>query len=119
MAPRAGSGLLAPRLITTTGASPPRTVPSDRAGSTASGSAAKRALRPGDVLDGEGGATVYGLADDAAAAKRERLLPIGLSNGARILRPVPEDGLVRLDDVAVDASSALHRLWEQQQRLLP
>jgi predicted homoserine dehydrogenase-like protein len=81
-------------------------------------SAAKRALRPGDVLDGEGGATVYGLADGAAAAKRERLLPIGLSHGARLLRPVPEDGLVRLDDVTLDTGTPLFRLWEQQQELL-
>jgi predicted homoserine dehydrogenase-like protein len=70
------------------------------------------------VLDGEGGATVYGLADDAVAASRERLLPIGLSHGARIVRAVPEDGLVRLDDVALDTSAALYRLWEEQQRLL-
>jgi predicted homoserine dehydrogenase-like protein len=81
-------------------------------------SAAKRALRPGDVLDGEGGSTVYGLADDAVAAARERLLPIGLSNGARVVRAVPEDGLVHLDDVALDTSSALYRIWEEQQRLL-
>jgi predicted homoserine dehydrogenase-like protein len=80
--------------------------------------AAKRSLRPGDVLDGEGGATVYGLADDAAAAARECLLPMGLSHGARLVRPVAEDGLVRLDDVAVDTSTALYRLWEEQQRLL-
>ncbi|HEV2357411.1 MAG TPA: flagellar biosynthesis protein FlgA [bacterium] len=91
----------------------PRTVPC-----AAVASAAKRALRPGDMLDGEGGSTVYGLADDALAAARERLLPIGLSHGARVVRAVPEDGLVRLDDVELDTSSALYRLWEDQQRLL-
>ncbi len=81
-------------------------------------SAAKRPLAAGDVLDGEGGATVYGLIEDASAARRERLLPIGLSHGARMRRPVAEDGLVRLDDVALDTSGPLYRLWEQQQRLL-
>ena len=81
-------------------------------------SAAKRPLRPGDVLDGEGGAGVYGLADDAAAAARERLLPIGLSRGARMLRAVPEDGLVHLDDVSLDTSTALYRMWQEQQQLL-
>lgn len=82
-------------------------------------SAAKHALRAGDVLDGEGGSTVYGLADDAVAAARERLLPIGLSHGARVVRDVAEDGLVHLDDVVLDTSSALYRLWEEQQRLVP
>src|SRR5215469_9070356 len=81
-------------------------------------SAAKRALRPGDILDGEGGSTVYGLADDATASHRERLLPVGLSHGARVVRAIPEDGLVHLDDVTLDTSGHLYRLWEQQQRLL-
>ena len=70
------------------------------------------------MLDGEGGFTVYGIIDDAAAAGRERLLPVGLSRGARIVRPVPEDGLVRLDDVSVDTSGALYTLWEQQTDLI-
>lgn len=81
--------------------------------------AAKRSLRAGDVLDGEGGTTVYGLVDEAAAAKRERLLPIALSRGARLLRAVPEDGLVRVDDVALAGRGALHALWEEQMALVP
>ncbi len=80
--------------------------------------AAKRPLVPGDVLDGEGGATVYGLIDDAETAKRKRLLPIGLSHGARVVRSVPEDGLVALDDVSIETSGALYALWEEQQGLL-
>ena len=43
---------------------------------------------------------------------------MGLSRGARIVRPVPEDGLVRLDDVSVDTSGALYTLWEQQTDLI-
>jgi predicted homoserine dehydrogenase-like protein len=80
--------------------------------------AAKRPLAPGDVLDGEGGATVYGLVDEAEAARRGRLLPIGLSHGARVVRPVAEDGLVSLDDVSLETSGVLYALWEEQQGLL-
>jgi predicted homoserine dehydrogenase-like protein len=80
--------------------------------------AAKRPLFPGEVLDGEGGYTVYGLIDDMGAATRERLLPIGLSRGARLIRPVPEDALVRLDDVALEISGPLYSLWQEQTRLL-
>ncbi len=80
--------------------------------------AAKRRLDPGEVLDGEGGATVYGLIDDATAAWRERLLPIGLSHGARIRRPIAPDGLVRLDDVSLAMSGPLYALWEEQQALV-
>jgi hypothetical protein len=35
-----------------------------------------------------------------------------------MVRAVPEDGLVGLDDVALETSSPLYRMWEQQQRLL-
>ncbi len=80
--------------------------------------AAKRPLAVGDVLDGEGGSTVYGLIDVAATAWRERLLPIGLSHGARVLRPIAEDGLVRLDDVSLETSGPLYALWQQQMRLV-
>jgi len=80
--------------------------------------AAKRPLVPGDVLDGEGGSTVYGLIDEAETARRKRFLPIGLSHGARVVRPVPEDGLVGLDDVSLETSGPLYALWEKQQELL-
>jgi predicted homoserine dehydrogenase-like protein len=80
--------------------------------------AAKRPLAAGAVLDGEGGYTVYGIIDDAATAGRERLLPMGLCRGAKIARPVPEDGLVRLDDVTLDTSGPLYSLWQEQMRLV-
>lgn len=80
--------------------------------------AAKRPLETGDVLDGEGGSTVYGLIDEAETAWGERLLPVGLSHGARMVRPVAEDGLVRLDDVSLETSGRLYALWEQQMRLV-
>jgi hypothetical protein len=35
-----------------------------------------------------------------------------------VARAVPEDGLVHLDDVILDMSAPLYRLWEEQQRLL-
>jgi hypothetical protein len=57
-------------------------------------------------------------ARDAAAAAQERLLPMGLSHGARMVCAVPEDGLVRLDDVALDTSAPPYRMWTDQQRLL-
>jgi predicted homoserine dehydrogenase-like protein len=82
-------------------------------------SAAKRPLTPGEVLDGEGGYMVYGLIDDAAAARRERLLPMGLSRGAKIVRPVAEDALLRFDDVTLDASTPLYQLWQEQMALVP
>jgi predicted homoserine dehydrogenase-like protein len=80
--------------------------------------AAKRHLSTGEALDGEGGSTVYGLIDDAKTAWGERLLPVGLSHGARVVRPIPEDALVGLDDVSLETSGPLYALWEQQMRIV-
>ncbi|HJS48611.1 MAG TPA: Gfo/Idh/MocA family oxidoreductase, partial [Gemmatimonadales bacterium] len=50
---------------------------------------AKRDLRAGELLDGVGGFDAYGLVDNAAAARAADALPMGLSEGARLLRDVP------------------------------
>jgi len=81
---------------------------------------AKRNLAPGEVLDGEGGYTVYGSVVEAEQADRERLLPIGLCRGAKVVRPVLEDQCLSLEDVELPPESialALRRL--QNAGLLP
>jgi predicted homoserine dehydrogenase-like protein len=49
---------------------------------------AKRALRAGEVLDGIGGALVYGQVDCVEAARD--FVPVGLSEGVRLMQPVAE-----------------------------
>jgi predicted homoserine dehydrogenase-like protein len=63
---------------------------------------AKRALRAGETLDGEGGYTVYGKLRPAAFSLERNALPLGLAHGARLIRDVPQDGTVSWDDVEVD-----------------
>lgn len=65
---------------------------------------AKRALRPGDTLDGEGGFTVFGRLLPAAESLRQDVLPIGLAQGVVVTRPVARDTSVRWSDVAIDAT---------------
>ncbi len=74
---------------------------------------AKRALSPGDVLDGEGGFTVYGLIDRADTAQREHLVPIGLTQGATVIQSIPEDGMITYDNVDV-ADSLPYRLLQEE-----
>ncbi|HLJ64929.1 MAG TPA: SAF domain-containing protein [Stellaceae bacterium] len=64
---------------------------------------AKRALQPGEILDGEGGYTVYGRLMPAARSLGEGALPIGLAHGVRLTRPVKAGEAVRWEDVAADA----------------
>jgi predicted homoserine dehydrogenase-like protein len=63
---------------------------------------AKRALKAGEMLDGEGGWTVYGRCTTARRAHADRLLPIGLAHGVRLLRDVPAGAMLSLDDVALE-----------------
>jgi len=69
--------------------------------------AAKRRLVPGTKLDGEGGYCVYGMVENADVARRESLVPIGLTGGAEVIREIPEHGLITFDNVQVRDSFAL------------
>jgi predicted homoserine dehydrogenase-like protein len=60
---------------------------------------AKRDLAPGDMLDGEGGWTVWGKCLPAARSVEVGALPIGLAHGLKLIRPVPKDRLVTRADV--------------------
>ena len=63
---------------------------------------AKRALKAGERLDGEGGWTVYAKAQPATISKRDRLLPIGLAHDVTLTRDVAQGEILRLGDVALD-----------------
>ena len=60
---------------------------------------AKRDLAAGEMLDGEGGFTVWARAIPARRAAAEDALPIGLAHHVRLTRPVAKDAIVRLADV--------------------
>lgn len=75
---------------------------------------AKRPLRAGEVLDGIGGFTVYGMIENAPVARSERLLPMGLTDGATLRRDVAIDQALTLDDVALAESSQAASLWFEQ-----
>ena len=75
---------------------------------------AKRDLRAGEVLDGIGGFTVFGDIENATTARTGDLLPIGLSDGARLLRDLPIDTPVRFADVELPADRIAERLWREQ-----
>lgn len=74
---------------------------------------AKRALRAGETLDGEGGWTVWGKALPAAQSRAAAALPIGLAHGVRLVRDVAEGAVLRMDDVALDEAAAAVRIRRQ------
>ena len=62
---------------------------------------AKRDLKSGEVLDGIGGFTCYGLIENSGVFRAENLLPMGLSEGCRLLKDIPMDSPVAYRDVEV------------------
>jgi predicted homoserine dehydrogenase-like protein len=78
---------------------------------------AKRDLQAGEVLDGEGGYTVWGKLQPAAASLKLGGLPLGLAQGVKLLRPVAEGQMLSWGDVQIDASSAAYRLRREMQAL--
>jgi predicted homoserine dehydrogenase-like protein len=79
-------------------------------------SATKRTLKPGDLLDGGGGYTLYGLAEKADIAKDENLLPLGLAENIRVAKKIPPDGVVKYDDVELNEDSFLLKLRRIQDK---
>ena len=69
---------------------------------------AKRDLAPDDMLDGIGGDGCYGVA--AGSGDADGLLEIGLSEHARVRRPVAIDQPITLEDVELDEDAVLVRL---------
>ena len=63
---------------------------------------AKRDLKAGEMLDGEGGYTVYGKLMPATDSKRLGGLPIGLAHKVKMLRSVAAGKPVTWSDVAFD-----------------
>ena len=61
---------------------------------------AKRALKAGETLDGEGGYTVYGRLMPAAASLALNALPIGLAHRATLVHDVAAGAIVAWRDVA-------------------
>jgi predicted homoserine dehydrogenase-like protein len=77
---------------------------------------AKRDLREGEVLDGIGGFTAYGLIDNIEPSLRAGLLPMGQAAGCRLRRAVPKDSPITLADVDLPPGRRVDRLRAEQAR---
>ena len=76
---------------------------------------AKRDLRAGEVLDGEGGFTVVGTLMPAAESLRLGALPLGLAHQVKLLNPVRAGAPVHWSDVTFDASNDAVKLRREME----
>lgn len=77
-------------------------------------SMAKRDLKAGEILDGMGGFTCYGLIDSYANCRRGDDLPIALSIGCRLKRDIPKDQPISYRDVELPAGRLCDQLRAEQ-----
>lgn len=77
-------------------------------------SIAKKDLKPGDILDGIGGYTVYGSLEEYKTAKAENLVPIGLIENAKVLREIKKGETISYNMVELDTSTEIYKLRRTQ-----
>jgi predicted homoserine dehydrogenase-like protein len=78
---------------------------------------AKRDLKAGEMLDGEGGFTVYGKLMPAVDSLKAGALPIGLAHKVKLLRDVPKGQAVAWRDVAFDADNAAVKFRREMEQV--
>jgi predicted homoserine dehydrogenase-like protein len=76
---------------------------------------AKHALKPGEMLDGEGGYTVVGKLMPAADSLRIGALPLGLAHGVKVRTAIAAGHPVRWADVEVDAANTAVKLRREME----
>lgn len=77
---------------------------------------AKKDLAAGDLIEEFGGHQTYGVADNIAVIRRERLLPIGLGIGCRLKRMISKDSAITFDDVVFPPNRTADLLYAEQER---
>jgi len=63
---------------------------------------AKRGLKAGEMLDGEGGFCVWGKQTPAEISLEQGLLPLGLAHNVKLKNNIPEGSALKWSDVAYD-----------------
>ena len=80
---------------------------------------AKKALQPGDMLDGEGGYTVWGKILRAEDSLSRRALPIGLAHKVKLTKPVARGAIVSWDDAAIPDDETVRFRREMERTFAP
>ncbi|WP_353644013.1 Gfo/Idh/MocA family oxidoreductase [Mesorhizobium sp. WSM2239] len=79
---------------------------------------AKRDLKPGEMLDGEGGYTVWGKLLPAKRSLDMKALPIGLAHGVKLVRPILAGQAVTFDDIEPPPDSPALQLRREAEAMI-
>jgi predicted homoserine dehydrogenase-like protein len=76
---------------------------------------AKRALKAGEVLDGEGGFCVWGRQVPAEQSLADGQLPLGLAQNVKLKRDIAEGAALKWSDVAYDPADAAVKIRREME----
>ncbi|HEY5279652.1 MAG TPA: Gfo/Idh/MocA family oxidoreductase [Pseudolabrys sp.] len=76
---------------------------------------AKRPLKAGEMLDGEGGFCVWGKQTPAEESLARGFLPLGLAHNVKLKRDIAEGGALSWADVEVDANDTAVRVRREME----
>ena len=79
---------------------------------------AKKDLKVGEKLDGEGGFCVKGKLITSQQSKKEMILPLGLTDKAILKRNIKKDEVVKLNDVELNLPTEVIQAREYQYNLI-
>ena len=78
-------------------------------------SVAKRDLKAGETLDGEGGSTVWGKIVPAELSLKKKALPIGFASGIALRNSIAQGSVLTWDDVEYTDTNDVFRLRKQME----
>jgi predicted homoserine dehydrogenase-like protein len=78
---------------------------------------AKQDLRAGDMIDGLGGYSCYGVLENSEISRAEGLLPMGLAPGCQLTRDIARDEPIAYRDVVVPRNRLSDRLRAEQDQV--
>ena len=79
---------------------------------------AKKDLKIGEKLDGEGGFCARGKLITSKKSKDEKILPLGLTDGAEIIKNIKRDEIIKLSDVKLNLPEEIIKAREYQYNLI-
>ncbi len=74
---------------------------------------AKKDLQVGELLDGPGGFTCYGLIENMVDQERKEGFPICLTDGVRIKRAIKKDEKILLSEVEIDSTRIDYNIYSK------
>jgi homoserine dehydrogenase len=82
------------------------------------GSIAKKDLKKGEKLDGEGGFCARGRLITSEKSKKEKILPLGLTDNAILKKNINKDEIIKLEDVDLNLPKEVIDAREYQYNLI-